>query len=152
MASFDALIPVYQNGNATLVIFQNRQLWYLPWSIAAVYNRLAHANLTTKSLIRRQYEQEMGACQNVPLVCQRVGTVYPAFKFRSPLVRTDGASAYVNLAQIAKCKIVSERTCRIILTNDVSLHIQMRQWQVERRIREAKHFSRALKYPDAATT
>lgn len=148
MARVSVLVPVYLNGNATLIVFDNQQVWYLPWSVATTYDRLALANLTTKSIIRRQYEREMGTNQNVPLICQRVDKILPAFKFRSPLVRTDGAAAYVNLADIVDCKVDSRHTCRMILNTGVDVYLQMRHCHVERRIRETRHFRRALHHPD----
>ncbi|WP_206919256.1 hypothetical protein [Alicyclobacillus suci] len=97
ISNVSLFIPVYYNGNVSLVIFRDSSRWYVPWSTPNLYRRGLKALMLDPQEVRRAYELELGRHQYAPFINPHNHTVYPALKVRNPHTRNDGAVGYFRL-------------------------------------------------------
>ncbi|WAH41821.1 hypothetical protein NZD89_27065 [Alicyclobacillus fastidiosus] len=134
-------IPVYLNGNASLVVLEDGTQWYVPWKSMNLYQRAAKAVFLQTQDLRRAYEDALGRSQYVPFINPHTQTVYPALKVRNPHTRNDGAVGYFRLDAIQHLRPVSDETCHLHTHHPFTFDILMAKQSAQRRMRDAGTFS-----------
>ncbi|WAH36841.1 hypothetical protein [Alicyclobacillus dauci] len=135
-----AFLPVYQNGNSTMISLENEETWYLPWKVQTQYQKVAEENCVDTRALRRAYEELIGHTLYLPLVTKIYPAIYVPLKVRHPDIRNDGAVGYFRTRDIAIVKPIAAQTTLITLTNHHSFFIDMKKILVDRRIRNARNF------------
>lgn len=121
--SLMVLMPVYVNGNSTLVILDTGEMFYTMHRTQSMKQKLlAHCLLSQREL-RRACEQDLDFSLHTPLVFTSENRVYATLKMRRPIDRNDGANGYVRLDMIDDARPTSKTTTRLFLTNGMAIDV-----------------------------
>ncbi|GLV14192.1 hypothetical protein Heshes_18760 [Alicyclobacillus hesperidum] len=132
-----AFIPVYYNGNRTLVV-TSQGIFYLPWRCQWVKtNVLQHFAISQRDL-RRACEQDLNLSLFTPLVITSAKVVYAPMKVREPISRNDGAHGYFRIDAIRSADSISPSATRLGIGDIASIDILMPRPKVLTRVHEAR--------------
>ncbi|WP_281759478.1 hypothetical protein [Alicyclobacillus hesperidum] len=146
-----AFIPVYCNGNNTLVV-TSRGLFYLPWRSQWVKrSMLQHFSISQRDL-RRACEEDLHVSLYVPLAIPSADVVYAPLKVREPISRNDGAHGYFRMDAIVAADVVSPAATRLMIADVATIDVLMPRPKVLSRLREARaslilQGARSVPYP-----
>ncbi|TDY50077.1 hypothetical protein C7445_103122 [Alicyclobacillus sacchari] len=146
-----AFIPVYCNGNRTMVV-TSRSLFYLPWRCQWVKTRVLQHFAISQRDLRRACEEDLNLSLFTPLAIASASVVYAPIKVREPISRNDGAHGYFRIDAIRSADAISAHTTRLTIDEIAAIDVLMPRTKVLARVREARsslilHCARNVPYP-----
>lgn len=135
-----AFVPVYFNGNITLVLLEDQTAMYVPYRTPWLRTCIArHFGIVLQGL-RRAREEDLGKSMNTPLLIPSENKAFVPLKVRNPISRNDGATGFFRTDTITQIDGLSQTHCKVTVSNHLAFHIHLNKQQVIDRVRNSRSF------------
>ncbi|SIT09009.1 hypothetical protein [Alicyclobacillus vulcanalis] len=133
-----AFVPVYCQGNRTLVLLSNGDMFYAPHRAQWVRDGLLrHFAISGKDL-RRACEEDLNRSLFSPVVIPVERLAYAQIRVRAPIGRNDGTQGYFRIDAIRKTRPVGPEETVVEMVKGIEFIARMARPKVVERILAAR--------------
>ncbi|WP_041694875.1 hypothetical protein [Alicyclobacillus acidocaldarius] len=147
-----AFVPVYCQGNRTLVLLANGSMFYLPRRAQWVRETLLRHFAISHRDLRRACEEDLNRSLFAPVVIPAAGLAYAQLRVRTPIGRNDGAQGFFRIDAIRGVRAINTEETAVRMEGGIDFMVRMPRPRVVERVLGARsalilQLARGVAYP-----
>ncbi|WP_206831821.1 hypothetical protein [Alicyclobacillus fructus] len=133
-----AFVPVYCQGNRTLVLLSGGHMFYLPYRAQWVREALLRHFAISQRDLRRACEEDLNRSLFAPVVIPTEGVAYAQVRVRRPIGRNDGAQGFFRIDAIRGVRAANAEETAVQMADGIEFIVRMPRPKVVERILAAR--------------
>jgi len=133
-----AFVPVYCQGNRTLVLLSEGRMFYLPHRAQWVRDALLRHFAISQRDLRRACEEDLNRSLFAPLVIPAEGLAYAQLRVRTPIGRNDGAQGFFRIDAIRGVRATNPDETAVQMADGIEFMVRMSRPKVVERVLAAR--------------
>ncbi|WP_367306466.1 hypothetical protein [Alicyclobacillus acidocaldarius] len=133
-----AFVPVYCQGNRTLVLLSQGTMFYLPHRVHWVRECLLRHFAISQRDLRRACEEDLNRSLFAPVVIPAEGVAYAQLRVRTPIGRNDGAQGFFRIDAVQGIKATGPEETVVQMADGIDFVVRMPRPKVIERVLAAR--------------
>ncbi|ACV57329.1 hypothetical protein Aaci_0267 [Alicyclobacillus acidocaldarius subsp. acidocaldarius DSM 446] len=133
-----AFVPVYCQGNRTLVLLSEGRMFYLPHRAQWVRETLLRHFAISQRDLRRACEEDLNRSLFAPVVIPAEGLAYAQLRVRTPIGRNDGAQGFFRIDAIQGIRAINPEETAVRMSDGIEFMVRMPRPRVVERVLAAR--------------